>query len=43
MYVVDFSLSLCFYQIIGVDPIGSILAEPEELNKEGDGAPYQVN
>ena len=31
-----------FLQIIAVDPKGSILAEPEELNIGGEGYPYQV-
>ena len=30
-------------QIVGVDPVGSILAQPEELNNEGMGAMYQVS
>ena len=29
-------------QIVAVDPIGSILAEPEHLNEGGEGYPYQV-
>ena len=29
-------------QIVAVDPKGSVLAQPEELNKEGEGFPYQV-
>lgn len=32
---------LCSLQIIGVDPEGSILAEPEELNKT-DKTQYEV-
>ena len=29
-------------QVVAVDPIGSILAQPEDLNKGGEGYPYQV-
>jgi len=29
-------------KIVGVDPKGSILAQPEELNEEGLGVPYHV-
>ena len=32
---------VCYVQIVGVDPEGSILAEPEELNKT-DKTQYEV-
>lgn len=32
---------VCYLQIVGVDPEGSILAEPEELNKT-DKTQYEV-
>ena len=32
---------VCCVQIVGVDPVGSILAEPEELNKT-DQTAYEV-
>ena len=35
--------SVCPVQIVGVDPIGSILAQPDELNKGGEGAMYHVS
>ncbi len=36
-----FFTSLFLHQIVGVDPEGSILAEPEELNKT-DKTQYEV-
>ena len=38
----EFVVSSSAIQIIAVDPIGSILAEPEHLNEGGEGFPYQV-
>lgn len=37
-------IECCFSaQIVAVDPIGSILAQPEELNEAGKDAPYHVS